>query len=139
MTSGLQRIPKARWQAYFIYFAAGPPLVEAAPAQHPRIGYFNGVLSAKLAYMEKVRSQFLSLRQPSKCPARTPEAQLEIDIDFGSSLCWMSKNNWVSSAPENDWVRPPQVWMAPDLQQFFSRDEVWSLAVMCPAFQCGLT
>ena len=31
------------------------------------------------------------------------------------------------------------VWMAPDLQEFFSRDEQWSLAVMCPAFQCGLT
>jgi hypothetical protein len=36
-------------------------------------------------------------------------------------------------------VGPPHVWMAPDLQEFFSRDEQWSLAVMCPAFQCGIT
>jgi hypothetical protein len=27
----------------------------------------------------------------------------------------------------------------PDLQELFSRDEQWSLAVMCPAFQRGLT
>jgi hypothetical protein len=27
----------------------------------------------------------------------------------------------------------------PRLARVFSRDEQWSLAVMCPAFQCGLT
>jgi hypothetical protein len=31
------------------------------------------------------------------------------------------------------------VWMAPDLQEFFSRDEQWSLAVMCPAFSAVFT
>jgi hypothetical protein len=27
----------------------------------------------------------------------------------------------------------------PPICKSFSRDEQWSLAVMCPAFQCGLT
>ena len=52
-------------------------------------------------------------------------------------------NEWLSS-PGSSHQNPPRSEAAscvdgPRFARVFSRDEQWSLAVMCPAFQCGLT